>query len=135
MNDALQKDLNLLAEMRAQLIEVEAKIVAQCETEQAAFRLCRRHSPVHYSDLALAELMGVSKGHLNQLMNCDQNKRPRWMGRAMQNKLQRICQNRVIDQWAELEDMGMLNCQRTAEQELAAARAHLAALEARHEEL
>ena len=127
--DALQKDLNLLAEMRHGLVEVETKLIAQCDTEQAAFRLCRKHSPVHYTDESLAGLMGMSKGQLNQVLNSDQNKRVRWMGRAAQNRLQRICQNKVIDKWAELEDMGMLNCQRSLEEELTAARAKLAALE------
>lgn len=129
MTTQLQNEIALLGELTSELKELDARLVAKCDTEQAAFRLCRSQSRVHYTDEALADLMGVSRGTLNQLLNSDQNKRVRHMGRALQNRLQQACGNRAIDQWGDLELKGMLDCQRTAQDEIATLKARLAVLE------
>ena len=126
----MQREMALLAEATKELREVEDRLIALCPSEQAAFRLCISQSRVYRSQDVLAEDLGMTKGALNAILNSDQGKRQRYMPRIKQTRLQELCQNKVIDRWADLESSGLLNCQRTAAQELADAEALVARLRA-----
>ena len=126
----MQRMMPLPAEISGDIRTVDPSLVAKCNTEQEAMRLCRRLSKTHYSDESLADLLGVSKGHLNQLLNADLNKRRRHTSRDLGNKLQRICGNRALNQWADMELDGLLEKQRSKTDRLRELEAELALLKA-----
>ncbi len=126
----MQTEMTLLGNVGGQRI-VSNDLIAHCNTEQEAFRLCVRHSRHYTTHEALAEHIGVSAGSFTRMLNADQHKQELKMSRVQQIKLQQACQNKVIDQWADLYDKGMLNCQRAVEDEEADLLAKLDALRAR----
>lgn len=129
MLDQLQKELSLLGELTSELKHLDDKLVALCDTEQAAMRLCKKQSQTHFTDEALADLLGMNKGTLNTILNSDHNKRVRHMSRAAQVRFQQVLGNTGVDQWAELYGRGLLNCQRTRASRKAELLAELASLE------
>jgi len=114
----LQREIPLLGEYNTEVVDLPTNIVAMCDTEQAAFRLCVSKSKSPLSQEEIAEELGMTKGGFNTILNSDHNKRPRYLPRVKQIHLQQLCQNRAIDQWADLYEKGMLNCQRTLDDEL-----------------
>jgi len=114
-SEQLQGELALLANVTQELRELDARIVAQCDTEQRAFHLCVDQSTVYRSQESLAGLIGMRKSDFNCALNADLNDRPRFLSRTRQIALQRVCGNRAIDQWADLYEKGLLNCQRSKE--------------------
>lgn len=109
---------------------LDTKHVAMCRTEQEAMRLCIRRSRVYRTQEHLAEALGMNKGTLNTILNSDNNARPRYLPRVKQVDLQKLCGNRAIDQWAEMYEKGLLNCQRTKAEEIAELEQKLAQLKA-----
>lgn len=128
-----QQQLKIMGAISTQVVDLPSDWVASCDTEQAAFRLCIANHPAKLHQGDIAELLGESRANLNTILNSDYNKRKRTLSRVKQIELQKICQNRAIDQWADLYAKGMLNCQRTVtdrKAELLAELAELAELEA-----
>lgn len=113
----MQNQLALIGCLDSGLRELRLSDIAHLTTEQAAFRFCIQCSRVHHTQEDLADMMETSKGELNCMLNADSNKRPKYMSRTRQIKLQRICGNTAIDQWAELYANNLLICQREAVQE------------------
>lgn len=109
----MQQELGLISVLPSQLADIQANAVAACETEQEALRLCVARANPYRSQSDIAELIGVDKSVLNRMLNADHHDQPRHMSRVLQIKLQQICGNRAVDQWADLYAKGMLNCQRT----------------------
>ena len=130
-----QIPMPLLASVSSEIVSLPANIVAMCDTEQAAFRLCINRARVQVSQEDIVGHLGLTKGAFNTILNSDHNHRPRYMPRQMQNALQRLCCNRAIDQWGELEMQGMLNRQRTVVDRKAELLAELARLDAETERL
>lgn len=127
--NAVQREIALLGEITNELKHIDDKLVAMCDTEQAAMRLCRKEARVHYTDEILADKLNTTKGTLNTILNSDMNKRTRHMSRAMQVRFQQVLGNTAVDQWAELYGRGLLNFQRTTDDRRAELLAELAALE------
>lgn len=125
----MQQQFAMMGVMHGGEAEVDDRLVAQCDTEQAAYRLCITCSKVHRSQESIAELMGMSKGAFNAILNSDYAERKRYMGRTQQILLEQICQNTVVSQWDRLYRKGLLNCQRSKEDRAAELRAELARLE------
>jgi len=124
-----QIPLSITGAMSGGKRRVDASLVHRCKTEQEAARLCIQQSPVHLTYADMAEILACSAGHLNQLVNCDQNDRLRNMSRVFQINLQRLCQNSAIDQWADAYENEELDCQRKKSDEIADLKARLALLE------
>lgn len=130
-----QNELPLLGGADYQLIDLPLDLLTRCDTEQAAFRECILRSRVRFNQEDLAEELGMSKGSLNTILNSDCGKRVRTLSRTNQIKLQQICGNRAIDQWADLYAKGMLNSQRTVQDREAALLQELAKLREETEKL
>ena len=125
-----QGELGLLGGADYQLVDLPIDFVSRCDTEQAAFRECILRSRVRFNQEDLAAELGMTKGSFNTILNSDCGKRVRTLSRTNQIKLQQICGNRAIDQWADLYAKGMLNCQRTVQDREAALLEELAKLRA-----
>jgi hypothetical protein len=130
----MQKSLPLIGCINNEMREMPYEEIAHLPTEQAAFRYCIRYARVHRTQEVIAQLISADepkpllKGELNCMLNADNNDRPKYMSRARQIKLQKICGNKAIDQWAELFDKGLLVCQKSVEQRLAELEAERAQL-------
>lgn len=124
----MQKSLPLIGCINNEVREMPYEEIAQLSTEQAAFRYCIRYARVHRTQANIADLLGVSTGDLNCMLNADQNNRPKYMSRTRQIELQRICGNTAIDQWADLYTKGLLVCQKSVDQRLAELEAERAQL-------
>jgi hypothetical protein len=114
-SEQLQGELALLGQVTHELRELDARLVAQCDTEQRAFHLCVDQSTVYRSQASIADLLGMQKGDFNCALNADINDRPKYLSRTRQIQLQKICGNRAIDQWADLYEKGLLACQKSKE--------------------
>lgn len=111
------------------MVDLNHARVAQCDTEQAAMRLCIQESRIKWDHRALAEQLGMTGGSLNTIINSDYHARNRYLSRVMQIELQRLCGNRAIDQWADLYARGMLRCQKGKTEEIKQLRSRLRELE------
>ena len=131
MSKPKQTSLPLMGAIDSKMVPVDSRLVAMCDTEQAAFRLCVNQARVRRTQESIAELMGMTKGALNTVLNSDQSERKRHMSRVQQISLQRICGNTAIDQWADLYEKGLLDCQRDVDDELARLEAEVARLRER----
>ncbi len=126
----MQQNLRLtMGSVEGGLVFLPDSLVAKCDTEQAAMRLCMNQSPIHWDYRALAEELSMTAGALNTILNCDHHDRARYMSRSMQINFQRLCGNRALDQWADLYERGMLNCQRDKAETIKALKAQLRELE------
>ncbi len=114
-----QREMQLLADIKEDMRRLPDGDVACCDTEQRAFHLCIKESRIYRSQADIAESIGMCKSDFNCALNADINDRPKYLSRTRQVNLQLLCGNRAIDQWADLYERRMLNCQRTAEQQLA----------------
>jgi len=120
----MQTSLPLMGCISSEVREMPYEEIAHLPTEQAAFRYCIRYARVHRTQRVVAELLSVgekkiiSTGELNCMLNADNNDRPKYMSRTRQIKLQKICGNTAIDQWAELYSKGLLVCQKSVDQRL-----------------
>jgi len=119
MNELSQKEMMLAAIVFSEPKELDWSLVKLCKTEQEAMRLCIRKSPRYCSsqrDLSI-DLGFKSSSALNSILSSDYAKRVRNMSRTMQIKLQRLCGNKALDQWAEMYSKGLLISQRSDTQE------------------
>lgn len=116
-----QMELAVLADCSFEIKDLPYKDVARCSTIHEAFHLCKTNSIVWRSEDTWAELLGVSKGYFNQVLNGGSPNKPRHMGWDIRSGLQKLAGNRAIVQWEDLELKGQLFCQlntKTREQEL-----------------
>lgn len=108
-----------------QTAEVSDGRIARCRTEQDAFRLCIQCANPFRENRDLAEILGLSESHFSRIINADRHRQPRHAGRVFQIRLQQVCNNRVVDRWAELYDAGVLTCQQEEDDPLARLQAEL----------
>lgn len=126
----LQREIPLLGDVLTEVIDLPGHIVAMCDTEQAAFRLCINQSRVFMSQEDIGKSLGFdSKGTFNAILNSDHSSRPRYLSRSKQVRLQQLCGNRAIDQWADMYGKGLLNCQRSIEERKAELEADMVRLQ------
>lgn len=109
----MQQELKLLASASPRMADIQSDAIAACDSEQEAMRLCVRLAVPFRKQRDIAELLGLKPGIFNRMLNADHHDQPRYMSRVLQIKLQQVCGNRAVDQWADLYAKGMLNCQRT----------------------
>lgn len=115
----MQRELRLLGEINTQRVDVPWDEVSMCETVQQAYWLCMKHSRVKRTQDNWADLLGFkSRGALNNVLNSDQTKLVRHLGRVREIELQRLACNNAIEQWADLYQKGMLNCQKSKDDEI-----------------
>ena len=108
----MQKKLPLnMGAARGGYVEVPDHLISRCTTEQEAMRLTMNQSRVYWDFESLGAELGVSKGTLNHMLNCDRADRKRHMPRTMQVDFQRLCGNRTLDRWADMYDEGKLDHQ------------------------
>lgn len=131
----MQREMSFYSAVPSQLADIQANAIAACETEQEALRLCVARANPYRNQSDIAELIGVDKSVLNRMLNADHHDQPRYMSRVLQIKLQQICGNRAVDQWADLYAQGMLNCQRTVADRKAELLAELEKLETQTDSL
>lgn len=134
-----QQAFGLLGQVKMPPIEVPDSAIKGCKTEEAAHRLCMERARPRLSYDRLSEALTESgipmtKGRLNKIFNADYAQdKPARSWRTLQVHVQQICNNRVIDRWAELYEQRELYCQ-MSEAELAV-REELAELNQRTNEL
>lgn len=128
----MQGELRLIGEINSQRVDVPWDEVALCNTVQQAYWLCMKHSRVKRTQDNWADLLGFkSRGALNNVLNSDQTKCVRHLGRIREIQLQQLACNNAIEQWADLYQKGMLNCQKTLDDEEQAVLQRLAEIRAR----
>lgn len=133
----MQKELNLLGLICNTSVNLPAKSIACCDTEQAAMRLCVRHHKAGWDQDKIASAIGITPDVLSKMLKTDDySKRGkpnacRYMSRTLSMALQQECGNKAIDQWADMCSKGLLNCQRSLDEEEAVLEARLADVRAR----
>lgn len=116
----MQSELPLIGEINNEIKELPWDLVAKCKTVQGAYRLCINQQRVYRTQEDISELLGMKKrSALNAILNSDQSAQERHLGRVREIKLQKICNNKAIDQWASLFERGLLDCQKSLEQKRA----------------
>lgn len=131
----MQQEMALMGCVSSQLIELQGEAIQACDSEQSAMRLCVNRAIPFRKQADIAELLDIPRAIFNRMLNAGHHDQPRYMPRVMQVKLQQICGNRAIDQWADLYAKGMLNCQRTVLDRKAELLAELKRLEQETEKL
>ncbi len=133
----MQGDLNLMGCIDRRKVDLDARAIAACDTEQAAIRLCMRWHRSHLPQEDIAEAIGLKPHVLSKMANTDHYERRgrhkgcRYMSRTLQIALQRECGNNAIDQWAEMYEMGKLYCQRPLDEQEAELLERLAEIQAK----
>jgi hypothetical protein len=121
--------LALLGELTNELKELDAHLVAMCDTHPQAVRLCMDRSRVQRTQEDWADAINMNRSQFKQAISTN-NKRTKNLPAEKEEDLQVAAGNLAISQWRKLYRMGMLNCQRTHADQLAEAKALVARLEA-----
>lgn len=122
-----QMELGIYGNVKSEIVEAPWHLVALCKTKADAYRLAMNLSKVKRSDSTWAELLGITKGYLSQILNSTSNS-PKYMPPDVEVELMRLSGNKAFNQWIELAARGELTSQKTKEQELAELEARLAEL-------
>ena len=109
--------------------DLPADLVAKCRNWQQAVALCVNSSRVKRTQRSWADLMGVSAGTWNTILNSDRAGRERHLPLDWVPEIQNLAGNRAIEQYLTMRRLGLLDCQRSVEDEKAALRLRLAQLE------
>lgn len=113
-----QYELGVMSSINADVLDVSWDLIALCETKADAYRLTMNQSRVRRSDSNWADLLGLTKGHLSQILN-PRAECPKYMPPHCEVELMRLSGNRAICQWLELAAKGQLRSQSSSrEQEL-----------------
>jgi len=113
-----QYELGVMSSVKADVLDVPWDLVALCATKPDAYRLTMNYSKVKRSDCNWADLLGLTKGHLSQILNSRPEAR-KYMPPECEVELMRLAGNRAICQWLELAAKGQLRHQSSnREQEL-----------------
>ena len=131
-----QRTMPLLGAVDAQLQDVDPVAVAGCSHWAQALRLCLRQARVKRSQRNWADLLGMSVGTLNTLLNSDHHaktgSRVRHLDMDMIADIEDLAGNNAISQYLVMRKARQLYCQRkevSPEQELAELKAKVAMLE------
>lgn len=119
MNTPLQRDLAILGGLTNELKELDAKLVAACDTMPQAYQVCMSRARVQYSYDDWAEQVGLTTSHFKQIVSTNKNKAARYMPPEAENRLMQVSGNLCPEQWRKMERMGLLNCQRQPIDEVA----------------
>lgn len=132
-----QRTMPLLGVMDTKTKDVDPVAIAGCSHWAQAFRLCLRRSRVKRDQRSWADLLGMSVGTLNTLLNADHHSqrgsRVRHLNMDLVESIEDLAGNNAISQYQAMRKQRQLYCQRaqvTPEQEMAELRARLAQLEA-----
>lgn len=119
-----QMELGIYGNVKSEIVEASWSLVALCKSKADAYRLTMNLSKVKRSDSTWAELLGISKGYLSQILNASSNS-PKYMPPDVEVELMRLSGNKAFNQWVELAAKGELTSQKTKEQELAELQARI----------
>ena len=122
-----QMELSIYGNVKSEIIDAPWHSVALCRSKADAYRLTMTLSRVKRSDSTWAELLGISKGYLSQILNSTSNS-PKYMPPNAEVELMRLSGNKAFNQWVEMAAKGELLSQKTVEQETAELEARLAEL-------
>ncbi|WP_421722399.1 hypothetical protein [Alloalcanivorax xenomutans] len=132
-----QRTMPLLGVVNAETADIDPVAVAGCSHWAQAFRLCLRQSRVKRDQRSWADLLGMSVGTLNTLLNADHHTkrgaRVRHLDMDLVVEIEELAGNNAISQYQQMRKARQLHCQRgqvSPEQELAELRARVAQLEA-----
>ena len=114
----VQRELPVHGFIKQEVRDLPWDLIAKCSTEQAAMRVCVSQSKIPYTHDEIAEYLDCKRCEVTAMLNADKNRRKKWMCRTRQVRLQQLCGNRAIDQWAEMFAKGMLICQRSVDEQL-----------------
>lgn len=109
-----QYEMPIYGDVSGEIIDVPWDLVAICPTKADAYRLCMNHSRVKRSDGNWADLLGLTAGHLSQILNQRTNT-PKYMPPDAEVELIRISGNRAVTQWLELAAKGQLRKEKSKE--------------------
>lgn len=118
-----QYELGVMSSLKADISEVPRKWVEICGTKAEAYRLTMNQSLVLRSDSNWADLLGLTKGHLSQILNHKADV-PKYMPPRCEVELMRLSGNRAFCQWVEMAAKGQLVCQQSAEKQIEIAKEH-----------
>ena len=124
----MQREMPVMCDVRLRVKQdAPAALVAQCRNYRDAVRLCIQLGP--YSQDQMADLLGMTKGALNLIINRGgSEKRRRYLDPDLFEGIENLCANRAITQYFEMQSRGHLNRQNKAER-IAAIKRELAQLE------
>ena len=128
MSNQLQQELALLGELTNELRELDARLVARCESMPRAYRLCMDRAKPQRTQDQWAELLGLKPSHFKQMLSTNPE-RKKYMPAEKEEDLMLIAGNKAPEQWRRLYRSRMLDCQRSLDDQIQEARATLAALE------
>lgn len=110
-----QMELGVYGEIKNDVSDVNWGLVALCETKADAYRLCMNFSRTKRSDASWAELLGISKSHLSQILNPRADS-PKYMPWWAEIELIRLSGNRAVQQFLDLASQGRLQSQKSESQ-------------------
>ncbi len=114
----MQSEMPLIGSVSGGMKRLPDDLVAKCKTLQEAIRLSINQSPVYRTYEDWAELLGLAdRADFCRIINSDQSKRVRNMDYQKTRRLMQLCGNTAIEQWCDLADKGMLDCQRYDDEE------------------
>ena len=119
-----QMELSIYGNVKTEIVDAPWHLVSICSTKADAYRLTMNLSKVKRSDATWAELLGITKGYLSQILNSTSDS-PKYMPPQVEVELMRLSGNKAFSQWVELAARGELSSQKTKEQEMAELEARL----------
>ena len=132
-----QRTMPLMGAIDTDTRDVDPVAIAGCSHWSQALRLCLQQSRVKRDQRSWADLLGMSVGTLNTLMNADHHAkrgaRVRHLDMDLVAEIEALAGNNAISQYQVMRKARQLYCQRgqvSPEQEMAELRARLAQLEA-----
>lgn len=125
-----QMNIPMMAAIHPDIQAAPEHLVSLCDTKADAYRLTMNLSRVKRSDATWAELLGLSRGYLSQILNPRTNS-PKYMPPKAEVELVRLAGNTAFCQWVIMSAKGQLNSQKTDAQREAELLQELAAIKAR----
>lgn len=127
----MQMNIPLMAELPSLKRSIDNDIIAKLKTEQDAYRVCIRFARQYLDEDTISKFLGIDRrGEFNKIKNSDRNGLNRTLSRVRQIKLQTLCGNKAIDQWAYMYENNLLDCQRKKVDQIAELEQQLAILKA-----
>ena len=116
MSKQVQTEMQLMGQIDLEIRDLPAEQVAHCSHWAQAIRLCMDRSRVRRTQDSWAELLGMTRGALNTILNSDtaakREGRERYLSIDLATDIQVLAGNRAIEQYMSMRRQGLLNCQR-----------------------
>lgn len=97
--------------------DVPAELLLHCRTYQDALRVGMKYARRKMDDCKVAELLGISKGHFNKILNCDLSvpgPKRKMMSEPMMDDFENIVGNNALSKYWQLKGQQMLDHQQAA---------------------